>query len=41
MANGSELPAFKIRGQWRSKRAELDKWIDEPKPGGEGERDDG
>ena len=29
MANGRELPAFKIRGQWRIKRAELDQWIDE------------
>ncbi|MCA9312581.1 MAG: helix-turn-helix domain-containing protein [Phycisphaerales bacterium] len=29
MANAGELPAFKIRGQWRIKRAELDRWIDE------------
>jgi excisionase family DNA binding protein len=29
MANAGELPAFKIRGQWRIKRAELDRWLDE------------
>jgi excisionase family DNA binding protein len=29
MANAGELPAFKIRGQWRIKRIELDSWIDE------------
>jgi excisionase family DNA binding protein len=28
MANDGELSAFNIRGQWRVKRAELDKWID-------------
>lgn len=41
MANAGELPAFKIRGQWRIKRAELDRWIDEQPRGEEGERDDG
>jgi len=41
MANAGELPAFKIRGQWRIKRAKLDRWIDEQPQGGEGERDDG
>ena len=29
MANAGELPAFKIRGQWRIKRTELDRWLDE------------
>ena len=29
MANAGELPAFKIRGQWRIKRAELNRWLDE------------
>ena len=35
MANAGELPAFKIRGQWRIKRAELDRWMDaQPRGGG-------
>ncbi len=29
MANAGELPAFKIRGQWRIRRAQLDRWMDE------------
>jgi len=29
MANVGELPAFKIRGQWRITRAELDRRIDD------------
>lgn len=49
MANAGELPAFKIRGQWRIKRAELDRWIDEQprgagnteQPRGGGEERDG
>jgi excisionase family DNA binding protein len=28
MANAGELPAFKVRGQWRLRRIELDQWID-------------
>ena len=41
MANAGEIPAFKIRGQWRIKRVELDQWIDaRPRGrGDEGERD--
>ena len=41
MASAGESPAFTIRGQWRIKRAELDKWIDaQPRGrGDEGERD--
>ena len=39
MANAGELPAFKIRGQWRIKRVELDQWIDERPRGGGEERD--
>lgn len=27
MAQRSELPAFKVRGQWRFRRADLDSWI--------------
>ena len=25
------LPAFKVRGQWRFKREDIDKWIEENK----------
>lgn len=28
MAQAGEIPAFKIRGTWRIKCAELDNWID-------------
>lgn len=28
MAQRGELPAFKVRGQWRFKRADLDQWIE-------------
>lgn len=38
MANAGEIPAFKIRGQWRIKRTDLDKWIDAQPRGGEGGR---
>lgn len=31
MAQKGELPAFKMRGQWRFKRADLDQWIEQPK----------
>ncbi len=35
MANAGEIPAFKIRGQWRIKRTDLDKWLDaQPRGGG-------
>lgn len=27
MAQRGELPAFKVRGQWRVRRADLDAWI--------------
>jgi excisionase family DNA binding protein len=27
MAQGGELPAFKIRGQWRIRRVDFDAWI--------------
>lgn len=29
MAQRGELPAFKVRGQWRVRRADLDAWINE------------
>ena len=38
MANAGELPAFKIRGQCRIQRAELDRWLEEQPRGGEDER---
>jgi excisionase family DNA binding protein len=43
MAQAGEIPAFKIRGQWRIKRAELDRWIDAQPRGREsgGGNDDG
>lgn len=31
MAQQGELPAFKVRGQWRFKRVDLDSWIEEQK----------
>ena len=36
MANANEIPAFKIRGQWRVKRLDLDRWID-AQPRGRGD----
>lgn len=43
MAQAGEVPAFKIRGQWRIKRSELERWIDAQPRGGDGGRgsDDG
>jgi len=29
MAQRGELPAFKMRGQWRIRRVALDEWLDE------------
>ncbi|MBI4818834.1 MAG: helix-turn-helix domain-containing protein [Deltaproteobacteria bacterium] len=31
MAQKGELPAFKVRGQWRFKRVDLDHWIEQQK----------
>ena len=28
MAQKGEVPAFKVGGQWRSRRADLNRWID-------------
>jgi excisionase family DNA binding protein len=42
MAQSGELPGFKVRGQWRFRRIELDRWIDEqPRGGGEGRHGEG
>ena len=31
MAQKGELPAFKVRGQWRFKREDIDSWIEQRK----------
>lgn len=31
MAQRGQLPAFKVRGQWRFKLADLDQWIEDQK----------
>jgi excisionase family DNA binding protein len=31
MAQRGEIPAFKVRGQWRFKRDDLDQWIEQQK----------
>jgi excisionase family DNA binding protein len=31
MAQKAQLPAFKVRGQWRFKRDDLDCWIEQQK----------
>jgi excisionase family DNA binding protein len=29
MANADEIPAFKVRGQWRVKRIDIERWIEQ------------
>lgn len=36
MAQAGEIPAFRIRGQWRIKRTELEQRIDAQPRGGDG-----
>ncbi|GAB6193914.1 methylation-associated defense system helix-turn-helix domain-containing protein MAD1 [Desulforhopalus sp. IMCC35007] len=31
MAQSGELPAFKVRGQWRFSRKDIDMWIEQQK----------
>jgi excisionase family DNA binding protein len=31
MAQKAQLPAFKVRGQWRFKRDDIDRWIEQQK----------
>lgn len=31
MSQRSEIPAFKVRGQWRFKRSDIDDWIESQK----------
>ncbi|WP_210210128.1 methylation-associated defense system helix-turn-helix domain-containing protein MAD1 [Rhodopseudomonas palustris] len=38
MAQKSQLPAFKVRGQWRFKRVDIDRWIEQQK---DASRDEG
>ena len=38
MAQKSQLPAFKVGGQWRFKRVDIDHWIEQQK---EASRDEG
>ena len=33
MAQRGELPAFKVRGQWRIRRADLERWIEQQQKG--------
>jgi excisionase family DNA binding protein len=39
MAQKGELPAFKVGGQWRFRRADLDAWIDAKTRRAAGEED--
>ena len=43
MAQTGELPAFKVRGQWRFSRKDIDAWIEQQKhttqyPGEDGQK---
>ena len=33
MAQSGELPAFKVRGQWRFSKTDIDEWIEKQKQG--------
>ena len=37
MARQGEIPAFKVRGQWRFRRRDIDGWIDRQQSPGAGE----
>ena len=39
MAQHGELPAFKVRGEWRFRRTDLDAWIDAKTRGGAAEEE--
>ncbi len=41
MAQDGELPAFKVRGQWRIRRIDFDKWIAKQAAAGTAGRDAG
>ena len=38
MAQKARLPAFKVRGQWRFKRIDLDRWIEQQKANSRNEK---
>jgi excisionase family DNA binding protein len=38
MAQKGELPAFKVRGQWRFKTTDLDQWIETQKSANAGQQ---
>jgi excisionase family DNA binding protein len=38
MAQKAQLPAFKVRGQWRFKRIDLDRWIEQQKANSRNEK---
>ena len=40
MAQSGNLPGFKVRGQWRFRRADLDAWICQQVEQAKAERDD-
>ncbi len=39
MAQKGQLPAFKVGGQWRFKRADLDQWIEQQKAASRDDRE--
>jgi len=41
MAQSGELPGFKVRGQWRFRRSDLDAWIRRQVERSKAERSDG
>lgn len=41
MAQRGQLPAFKVRGQWRFKRSDLEQWIEDQKAAIKGEASKG
>lgn len=40
MAQSGELPAFKVRGQWRFSRKDMDEWIEKQKEATQGLSED-
>ena len=40
MAQSGDLPGFKVRGQWRFRRADIDGWIRQQVAQAKAERDD-
>ena len=41
MARKGQIPAFKVRGQWRFKHDDIDRWIDEQKASVKGNAEKG